>query len=575
MKKTLSVLVLVTFLLLNFVDGPSLASPACPSGYMSNGYFGGSWFDFSSNSVVQGMISSGEMTRIFTTNGDGISPARATQDGLALACIAPSFSIQSSGSRGLYLVGSGWVNAAIDTWGSNGLVSLTNSYLASNFIYPTTTAAVTTTTAAVTTTTAAVTTTTAAVTTTIAAVTTTIAAVTTTTAAVTTTTAAVTTTTATTIPSSSYYCLKPGGIGVNLVWKDSRSINFVDPLYFTTPFPGVIVMSFSEWSLKSQIEKNAFDMNEVAIKPVPSQGCSSLNEVLVLTTTTTIVATTTTAAATTTTVARSSATTTIAGRSSATTTTLATKSNTTNTTSPKVAIVSPNTASITSITRECAPNSDLLYIYNYFTIGEVTNLGGRYDPGLYGSNFDWTRNCKVAPITKIIIQDNYSTLESNSLSFRFNFNKKFSNCWQIARVSSFGQSDWSNQVCYTAPVIQTSPSTTVAPPILIQPAFSKTVPKGAKGAQCFDGYRTKVRNLAACSTHFGRDYWLFKTFTAGYNYKYLPSVSINSVGAASGKCVGICYGVPSSVNGLPRNTYVSGYFKSNGTYVSPYTRSKP
>ena len=530
MKKTLSVLVLVAFLLLNFIDGPSLASPACPSGYMSNGYFGGSWFDFSSNSIVQGMISSGEMTGIFTTNGDAVSPAIPVKQ-FAIACIAPSFSIQSTGSRGLYLVGSGWSTAGFDY---STLVSLTNSYLASSFIYPTTT-----------------------------------------TAAVTTTTAAVTTTTATTIPASGYYCLKPGGIGVNLVWKDSRSINFVNPLYFTTPSPGVIVMSFSEWSLKSQIEKNAFDMNEVAIKPVPSQGCSSLNEVLVLATTTTIAATTTTAAATTTTVARSSSTTTIAGRSSATTTTLATKSNTTNTTSPKVANVSPNTASITSITKECAPNSDFLYIYNYFTTGEVTNLGGRYDPGLYGSNFDWTRDCKVAPITKIIIQDNYSTLESNSASFRFNFNKNFSNCWQIARVSSFGQSDWSNQVCYTAPVIQTSPSTTVTSPILTLPAFSKTVPKGAKGAQCFDGYRTKVRNLTACSTHFGRDYWLFKTFASSYNYKYLPSVSINSVGSASGKCVGICYGVPSSVNGLPRNTYVSGYFKSNGTYVGPYTRSKP
>jgi hypothetical protein len=29
------------------------------------------------------------------------------------------------------------------------------------------------------------------------------------------------------------------------------------------------------------------------------------------------------------------------------------------------------------------------------------------------------------------------------------------------------------------------------------------------------------------------------------------------------------------VNGLPRNTYVSGYYRSDGTYVKPYTRSKP
>jgi hypothetical protein len=40
-------------------------------------------------------------------------------------------------------------------------------------------------------------------------------------------------------------------------------------------------------------------------------------------------------------------------------------------------------------------------------------------------------------------------------------------------------------------------------------------------------------------------------------------------------CVGVCWGVPSKVNGLPRNSYVSGYFRANGTWVNPYTRSKP
>ena len=53
-------------------------------------------------------------------------------------------------------------------------------------------------------------------------------------------------------------------------------------------------------------------------------------------------------------------------------------------------------------------------------------------------------------------------------------------------------------------------------------------------------------------------------------YKYPPI----DLGFSSG-CVGICYGVPSQVNGLARNTYVSGYFRSNGTWVNPYTRSKP
>lgn len=39
------------------------------------------------------------------------------------------------------------------------------------------------------------------------------------------------------------------------------------------------------------------------------------------------------------------------------------------------------------------------------------------------------------------------------------------------------------------------------------------------------------------------------------------------------KCVGLCYGVTSTRTGLPRNTYVRGYVKKDGTYVQPYTRS--
>ena len=38
-------------------------------------------------------------------------------------------------------------------------------------------------------------------------------------------------------------------------------------------------------------------------------------------------------------------------------------------------------------------------------------------------------------------------------------------------------------------------------------------------------------------------------------------------------CVGVCYGVASTVTGNPRNNYVRGYFRKNGTYVQPYTRS--
>jgi hypothetical protein len=51
----------------------------------------------------------------------------------------------------------------------------------------------------------------------------------------------------------------------------------------------------------------------------------------------------------------------------------------------------------------------------------------------------------------------------------------------------------------------------------------------------------------------------------------VPSIAVPSASS----CVGICYGVPSKVNGLPRNSYVSGYFRANGTWVNPYTRSNP
>lgn len=36
-----------------------------------------------------------------------------------------------------------------------------------------------------------------------------------------------------------------------------------------------------------------------------------------------------------------------------------------------------------------------------------------------------------------------------------------------------------------------------------------------------------------------------------------------------------CYGTPSSATGQPRTTVVQGYTRSDGTYVSPYTRSTP
>ena len=81
------------------------------------------------------MIASKEMQRIFTTNENSVSLAIPVRQ-FAIACVSPSFSIQSTGIRGLYLVGSGWDDAGFQSY---SLVSLTNAYLSANYIYPTTT----------------------------------------------------------------------------------------------------------------------------------------------------------------------------------------------------------------------------------------------------------------------------------------------------------------------------------------------------------------------------------------------------------------------------------------------------
>ena len=111
------------------------ATRSCSTGYSSNRYYNGSWFNFSSNAVVASMIASKEMQRIFTTNENSVSLAIPIRQ-FAIACVSPSFSIQSTGTRGLYLVGSGWDDAGFQSY---TLVSLTNAYLSANYIYPTTT----------------------------------------------------------------------------------------------------------------------------------------------------------------------------------------------------------------------------------------------------------------------------------------------------------------------------------------------------------------------------------------------------------------------------------------------------
>jgi hypothetical protein len=350
-----------------------------------------------------------------------------------------------------------------------------------------------------------------------------------------TTTVLQTTTTTTIAPN--YYCLKIGGLGLTVRWLNSRDVNWGDSRYLVTPGPGVVVMTLSSWLGKTNQEKTLLSMSEVAVRPIPAGGCSTLDEQL------TAVATTTT-------------------------TTIPQNQNSSTSSSTTTSVPRAGSSSATTIpANRCSPTRDELFIYSYFDTGKVTNYVGTFDVSSIGYRYDYQRNCFVAPITKLLIETSYGVVTSTSRFVDIDFDKSKSNCWRVARVSDYGQSSWSNQVCYTAPIQGVKKTS----------GKSSVVPRGVTGAQCLDGYRTSVRTKKACSTHFGRDYWLFKKFKPGYVFSYKPKRSYTrfavDTGSATGRCVGICYGVPSTVNGLPRNTYVSGYFRKDGTYVGPYTRS--
>ena len=389
------------------------------------------------------------------------------------------------------------------------------------------------------------------------------------------TTSTVLSVTTTTVVTPSNYCLKYGGLGLSVRWINSKDLNWD---YKLTPFPGVQLFTLLDWLNKTDQQKFDLAIKEVAVRPIPDSGCSSLNETLFATTSTTT-STSSTPPTVATTIAPnsnsvpSSGTVTTSTVSNIpgvnTTTTVASISNSVpNSALPTTTSVSPKsvTTTTTAAVKKCVPTTDEVFVYSYFQTGNVTNHGGKYDPASYGFDFDYVRKCSVSRISKILIETSYGIDEAVSASVKIDFDKTKSNCWRVARVSDYGQSEWSNKVCYTAP-FKGVPT----------PKASTSVPKGVKGAQCLDGYRTKVRTKKACSTHYGRDFWLYKSFKVGYSNKYKPQRSYArfavDTGSATGKCVGICYGVPSTVNGLPRNNYVSGYFRKDGTYVRPYTRS--
>jgi len=268
----------------------------------------------------------------------------------------------------------------------------------------------------------------------------------------------------------------------------------------------------------------------------------------------------------------------------------------------------------------CPPTADSLFLYNFFSYVNVTNHGGIYDSSA-GSTYDYSRRCQVSPITSILIRDNFGITEEPSSRYGSYNNThrdiSTSNCWEIARVSAYGQSVWSNKVCYTAPLIQPvsisgiymylnaegqmdgdvyirwtkgsdsaglywaacPPSDSWQPSnpswTYDQTAFTssgQTVISGhvSSGPRCKLVYAKNSNGILSAS--FRVEYTFARQMAQPHaaSPSYVPPYS----SSFSQNCVGICYGVPSKVNGLPRNTYVSGYFRKDGTYVRPYTRSK-
>jgi hypothetical protein len=112
-----------------------------------------------------------------------------------------------------------------------------------------------------------------------------------------------------------------------------------------------------------------------------------------------------------------------------------------------------------------------------------------------------------------------------------------------------------------APIVAPSPKV-LAPSSGIS-TNSSILPPTRVGALCINGEVVANKSKTACASKGGRWAWIVPNGQGSYQTDNTSS------------CVGICYGVPSKVNGLPRNTYVSGYYRSDGTYVKPYTRSKP
>ena len=313
------------------------------------------------------------------------------------------------------------------------------------------------------------------------------------------------------------------------------------------------------------------------------------NPIVLPTSTTVPSLTTTTTTTTTTTVAPIITATTVAP-----TTTTTTVAPTTATTT-----VAPTTTTTTLSKPFCKPDSypnPRLSKHHSLYLIKVTLAN-------YYSN--WPYACQTN-LVYIEVKDNTHTFIHNDFFMYHYYDQYFSNCWQVRGVWKDHTSLWSNEVCYeyapplplpTATTVvptTTTTTTTPVPPTTTTNAPTTTIPKVAissnayspyssfvpepkklkvkqtlfyrTGAICFDGWRSYSTGSGTCSWHGGVHKWLGynKTTWVKKTVPIIPKVPI---------VTGNCYGCISSITGRPRTNYVSGYTRSNGTYVNGYWRS--
>ena len=263
----------------------------------------------------------------------------------------------------------------------------------------------------------------------------------------------------------------------------------------------------------------------------------------------------------------------------------------------------------------------------YASLANVTNHKSHWVTDVTG----W--NCKTNRFIGLLVEDNFGTTIQSSLRFDLSFPRNIANCWQVKHIFESGEGEWSNKACYVTPVIQpvsiseiymylnssgvmdgnvyikwaksndsgslywtTCPSADNWNPsnpswsyeqVSYQSSGQTTFSSHtSEGLRCYVVAAKSPQGVLSAPMRVEYTYarWMAQPYSSSPNYVApIPTqnYSNSSGGATSSRssssksCVGICYGVPSIVNGLPRNTYVPGYTRKDGTYVKPYTRSKP